>query len=181
MTEIMESYRVNERAWGAVMHRVRKLREEGKTLDAIGKLLKVSRATVKRWLDYGAGGDRISFRDMVRYIDALRIPLEEVYGIDIDAPITPIPTPYEKHVAAALKATTTALGQKPETIAYKAFGDQAKPQNVHDMFSGDQTMTVGEFISICKAIGITPTTILERATELYEEESGDDHTTRHTA
>jgi phage repressor protein C with HTH and peptisase S24 domain len=42
--------------------------------------LRVNRSTIKVWLDNSKGGERTSFRDMLRYIDKLGIQLNEVFG-----------------------------------------------------------------------------------------------------
>lgn len=180
----MDSYRVNERAWTAVIQRLHELRNEGHSMAAIGRLLKVNRATIKQWLDYSRGGDRISFRNMVQYLDKLRIPLEEIYGVSIDVPTDPpatMPTHYEEHIATILRDGAQLLGKRIDTITRQAFGEDSDSVAVSEMLEGKRAMTVGQFISICKAIGIAPANVLERATELFEEESGEDHTTRHTA
>ncbi|GAB6178568.1 hypothetical protein JCM16814_34590 [Desulfobaculum senezii] len=180
----MDSYRVNERAWTAVIQRLHELRNEGHSMAAIGRLLKVNRATIKQWLDYSRGGDRISFRNMVQYLDKLRIPLEEIYGVSIDVPTDPpatMPTHYEEYVATILRDGAQLLGKRIDTITRKAFGEDSDSVAVSEMLEGKRAMTVGQFISICKAIGIAPANVLERATELFEEESGEDHTTRRTA
>jgi phage repressor protein C with HTH and peptisase S24 domain len=56
------------------------LRARGESLESIGNLLKVNRSTIKVWLDRQKGGERTSFRDMIRYLDKLDISLENVFG-----------------------------------------------------------------------------------------------------
>lgn len=180
----MDYYRINERAWELIIKELRKRRKRGETLDAIGKLLTAHKSTVKLWLDNQRGGERTSFRDMVRYLDRLQIPFEEIFGAGIDFPEEPrasIPTRYEAHVATTLSATAAVFGKKAETISSTAFNNEIPPATVQAMLDGKQTMTIGEFTSICNAIGIAPANVLERATELSKEDSRKDRTDRRTA
>lgn len=76
----MDSYKVNDRAWNLILSRVNELREAGETLESIGTLLQVNRSTIKVWLSNLKGGERTSFRDMIRYIDRLEIDFRDVFG-----------------------------------------------------------------------------------------------------
>jgi hypothetical protein len=185
-TEIfMDSYRVNERAWAAVLRRLHELRGEGESMASLGRLLKVGRATIKQWLDYGMGGDRITFRNMVHYLDRLQIPLEQVYGVDIDVPEEPIapepeaPTQYEKHIAAILRDGSQLMGKKVDVIARQVLGDEHDSIAMHEILDGKRTMTVAQFINTCNAIGIAPDKVIERANELSKDDQ--ESTVRRTA
>jgi phage repressor protein C with HTH and peptisase S24 domain len=76
----MDTFKINDKAWALVITKVNELREQGETLESIGNLLRVNRSTVKVWLDNSKGGERTSFRDMLRYIDKLGIQLDEIFG-----------------------------------------------------------------------------------------------------
>lgn len=76
----MDTFKINDKAWTLVITKVNELRKQGETLESIGNLLRVNRSTIKVWLDNSKGGERTSFRDMLRYIDKLGIQLNEVFG-----------------------------------------------------------------------------------------------------
>jgi phage repressor protein C with HTH and peptisase S24 domain len=76
----MDTFKINDKAWTLVITKVQELRKQGETLESIGNLLRVNRSTIKVWLDNSKGGERTSFRDMLRYIDKLGIQLNEVFG-----------------------------------------------------------------------------------------------------
>ncbi|UIJ38991.1 hypothetical protein LWC08_05295 [Desulfobaculum bizertense] len=172
----MDCYRINERAWSLVLARLQQLKENGHSMAALGRLLKVNRATIKQWMDYGQGGDRISFRNMIHYLDKLQIPLAEVFSVDLEELPEKMAAQLdanEKNIASTLKATADVLGKKIDTIARQAFGDELDSVKVHAMLTGECKMHVGEFINICKAIGVEPSQVIERALELTKEEKED--------
>ena len=78
-------------AWALIMKRIRELRAEGNTLEAIGKLMHVGRAAVSRWISEDVGGEKTTYGDMLRYAKALGIPRDELIGMLLqvwNAPVT---------------------------------------------------------------------------------------------
>lgn len=177
----MDSYKVNERAWNAILHAVKQLRAEGHTLDAIGHQLKIGRATVKKWIDSDIGGERTSFRDMVRYLDVLNVPLTDVFGVPIET-TNGCPqweaTNFEKHLAAFLKQGATMFGKRPETLSRHAFGDNTHSVAIREMLDGKQQVSVEIFYKLCKAIGLESAEVLKRVAELAADEGGEDSSRR---
>lgn len=171
----MDSYKVNARAWKAVMDGVKRLRSEGRTLDAIGHQLKIGRATVKKWLDSDMGGERTSFRDMVRYLDVLNIPLSEVFGVHVEEGSGNRewkPTDFELRLAGLLKQGAKMFGKRPELLSRHIFGDHSNAIAVQEMLDGKREISVEHLYKLCKGIGLEPADVLNRVTELVNEEAG---------
>lgn len=167
-----DSQKINERAWNAVLNRLQELRAKGHSMAALGRTINVSRTTIKQWLDYGHGGEGISFQNMVHYLNHLNIPLDKVYGVDIQPPeehtVPPqnMPSSYEKAVASILSHAAQLFGKNPDEITRRAFDKTKPPSWMQEILEGKQSMTVHEFVGICEAIGIMPTHVLDRANEL---------------
>jgi len=169
----MDSFRVNERAWKLVLARLDELIAQGMSQSEIGRLLGVHRATVSVWQADRKGGERTSFRDMVRYIDRLQIPLAEVFREAEGELPEPGPqlrlgrTPLDGRVAKTLSAVAGALGVEQAAIAERM---GASPEDVAAMLKGKRPMLIGEFCRMCQAVGIAPTVVLDRALSLAENE-----------
>ncbi|MCT4627515.1 hypothetical protein [Halodesulfovibrio sp.] len=66
-------------AWSIIMQKIRSLRDEKHTLEEIGNIMGVRKGTVSRWLldnENRVGGENTTFGDMLRYANALNIPLD---------------------------------------------------------------------------------------------------------
>lgn len=180
----MDSYRINARAWEAVLARMHELRDQGESMAAISRLMKVGRATVKQWLDYGRGGDRISFRHMIHYLDRLQIPLDEVFGVEIDLPPSPeprLPESLDKAMAEALNSVMNALGKSRQTVMRNNKVAAMDPIHVNALLDGQEQFAVTDLCNICEGIGIKPGEILTRAVELASSHEKEGDATRRSA
>lgn len=165
---LMDSYRVNDRAWELIIKELRKRRENGETLEAIGKHLAAHKSTVKLWLDNQRGGERTSFRDMIRYLDRLNIPFDQVFGAGIYIPEKPHrlkPSTYEENIAKTLAGAATVFGKNARSIASEV-GEGITTETVQKILDGEISMTVKELTAVCSAIDILPETVMKRAREL---------------
>ena len=54
----MKPDQINKIAWERIIDAIKSLRAKGKTLEGIGQMCGVSKATVQRWLESGAGGEK---------------------------------------------------------------------------------------------------------------------------
>jgi len=129
-------------------------------------------ATVNRWISNNQVPETISFRDMVRYLDRLRIALEDVFVGVPDVLPPPAPdtrvTELDKNIATTLKDVANALGKNNEEICRTLeFIDTA---DVASMLSGKEVMSAGNFYRLCKAVGVAPEVVLGRAGELLGED-----------
>lgn len=167
----MEPFRINTQAWELIFKRVEAMREQGKTLAEIGRLLSVNKSTVQRWLDDKKGGERTSFRDMLRYLDRLGISLHDVFGLEAQGLPEPSPSPLsmtrlDVQVARTLDTIAKVMGHSPEQLA-AAIG--ATPVDVAAMLSAKRAISAGDFYRLCKAVGMAPTELLERAATLSDD------------
>lgn len=64
--------------WGRIIGEVRTMRDNKYTLERIGTILGVAKPTVQRWLENGAGGEKTAFIDVLRYLKALNLDLQEL-------------------------------------------------------------------------------------------------------
>lgn len=170
----MDAFRINARAWQLILDKLKLLRSEGKTFTDIGKRLGVNRATVKRWHDEQRGGDRTAFKDLLHYLDRFGISLRDVFMIDEDY----IPEPAEQIeevmltevdvlVASTLRDLAKTLGKTPEWIA-ESVNDHMLASDVQAALKGKRALTVGQFLLICRAIGISPGRVMDRAADLAQ-------------
>lgn len=172
----MDSFRVNKRAWELVLARINELNTQGMSWAKIGRLLGVHRSTILVWNANQKGGERTSFRDMVRYIDRLQIPLEEVFKECTGTLPDPTPQPrlaatkLDHNISKTLSDVATALGETPESISAET-GES--PRDVAHMLSGERPMLAGEFYRVCNAVGVSPANVLDRAAKLTDD-NGDD-------
>lgn len=168
MNVTMDSYRINERAWDLVMGKINQKLKEGVSQSAIALLLGVKRPTVSRWLADRRGGDKTSFRDMIHYLDRLRIPLRDVFSIDDDSlpPPSPdrSPTDLDKAIADTLVVVAKAVGKDVEDVARVL--DTLDLPDIQAMMKGREAMKVSDFLRICRAVGVSPDAVLTRAESL---------------
>lgn len=170
----MDSYKVNERAWMLIFERIDELLRQGKKQSEIARILSCDRATIHRWLADKRGGDRTSFRDMLRYLDRLRIPMAEVFSENPDGLPAPspdrMPTPFDAAIASTLLDVATALGKGDGEIARGS--STLTASDVRTLLTGYEPMRASDFACICGALGIAPEQILARASALSRDEEG---------
>lgn len=170
MNSNMDSYKVNERAWECLLRRVLALYGEGKSKSAIARLLGCNRSTVHRWIEDRKQSSSVSFKDMIHYLDRLRIPLADVFR-DPDGDL-PAPSPdrsvteLDRRIAQSLVAVCKAVGKEPEDIA-RDF-ESITTDDVSTMLRGLAPMRASDLYRICRAIGVSPETILNRAVGLAD-------------
>jgi len=172
MTANMDSYRINERAWELILGRINQKLKEGMSQSAIALLLGVKRPTVSRWLADRRGGDKTPFRDMIHYLDRLRISLSEVFSIDDDSlpPPSPdrAPTDLDKAIADTLVVVAKAMGKDASDVARVL--ETLDLPDIQTMMKGREAMKVSDFLRICRAIGVSPEAVLSRAESLSPKE-----------
>ncbi|WP_419787339.1 helix-turn-helix domain-containing protein [Pseudodesulfovibrio sp.] len=172
MNATMDSYRINERAWELIMGKIHQKLAEGMSQSAISQLLGVKRPTVSRWLADRRGGDKTPFRDMVHYLDRLRIPLRDVFAIDDDSlpPPSPdrAPTELDKAIADTLVIVAKAVGKDIQDVARTL--ESLDLPDIQVMMKGREAMKVSDFLRICRAIGVSPEAVLSRAEALSHTE-----------
>lgn len=172
MGETMDSYKINERAWSLILARVGELLQGGESQSSIARLLGCDRATVNRWIQDRKGGERTTFRDMIRYLDRLRIPLKDVFsaGAGELPPPSPdrAPTDLDKTIASTLVVVSKAVGKSTADIAREL--DLLDLPDLKAMMSGKATMRASDFSKICRAVGVDPGVILKRAESLQGED-----------
>lgn len=172
MNATMDSYRINERAWELIMSRINQRLKEGSSQSAISLLLGVKRPTVSRWLADRRGGDKTSFRDMIHYLDRLRIPLSEVFAVDDDSlpPPSPdrSPTDLDKAIADTLVIVAKAVGKDVQDVARVL--ESLELPDIQAMMKGREAMKVSDFLRICRAVGVSPEAVLTRAESLSHSE-----------
>lgn len=165
MAQIMDSYRITNRAWNLVIDRINELLQAGTSQAEIARLLGVSRPAVSRWLADRQGGDRTTFRDMVRNLDRLRIPLKDVFNVEEDSlpPPSPdrAPTELDRAVAETLVVVAKAVGKDPVVISRTL--ESLDLPDIQAMLKGREAMKVSDFIRICRAIGVAPEAVIARA------------------
>lgn len=74
----MRAKSVNDKAWSAILSRIKSKRADGVTFEALGKLLGASAPTVNRWIKDGAGGESTPFVNMLRYMEVLGVEWGDV-------------------------------------------------------------------------------------------------------
>lgn len=172
MAEIMDSYKINERAWGLILSRINERLKAGATQSSIARMLGCDRATVNRWIQDRRGGERTTFRDMIGYLDRLRIPLREVFLSD-DGELPPpspdrAPTDLDKAIASTLVVVAKAVGKGTADIAREL--EILNLPDIKAMMRGKASMRASDFSKICRAVGVDPGVILKRAETLRGEE-----------
>ncbi|XPV77959.1 MAG: helix-turn-helix domain-containing protein [Desulfovibrio sp.] len=144
-------------AWQVVMNNIIKLRQDGHTLDQIGKRLGVSKAAVSRWLSGNSGGERNPFGDMVRYAKKLGITSQEMFG----------ETPTKKDnfdivIARELTENVRHSGLSTEQILSET---GLLEEDLNQITQAKRPASPRELHSLCKAIGLNPTILLNKAGE----------------
>ena len=172
MSENMDSFRINERAWRLVLECINDKLQSGASQAELSRVLGVSRATMSRWLADRRGGDRTTFRHMLHYLDRLRIPLNEVFmeeGEELPPPSPDrMPTELDKAIASTLLVVAKAIGKDAQDVAR-----ELKTLNLPDikaMLKGQASMRTSDFVKLCRAVGVSPGAILDRAESLQGEE-----------
>ncbi|MBC17061.1 MAG: hypothetical protein CL942_08420 [Desulfovibrio sp.] len=172
MSESMDSFKINERAWFLILSKVNALLEKGETQSSIARIIGCDRATVNRWIQDRRGGERTTFRDMIRYLDRLRIPLHEVFDVSEGElpPPSPdrTPTELDKSIASTLVIVAKAVGKGTADIAREL--ELLDLPDIQAMLKGRATMRTSDFSKICKAIGVDPGVILKRAESLQSDD-----------
>lgn len=172
MAENMDSYRITERAWGLVIGSINDRLKAGASQAEMSRLLGVSRPTISRWLADRRGGDRTTFRDMVRYLDRLRVPLSEVFEVEAGNLPRPspdrAPTDLDKAIASTLLVVAKAIGKDAQDVAREL--ESMDLPDIKAMMKGFSSMRASDLARICRAIGISPGVILERAESLLGKE-----------
>lgn len=171
MAESMDSYKINERAWSLILSRVNALNEAGESQSSIARILGCDRATVNRWIQDRRGGERTTFRDMIRYLDRLRIPLKEVF-MTAEGELPPpsperVPSDLDKVIASTLVVVSKAIGKDAGDISREI--EHLELSDINAFLSGRESMRVSDFLKLCKSIGVDPGVVLRRAETLQEE------------
>lgn len=175
MKEIMDSYRVTDRAWELIIARIRELLSQGKRQSDIARIAGCDRATLHRWINDGRGGPNTPFGNMIRTLDRLRIPLADVFletseGLPLPSPDRSV-TDFDSAIASILRDVATVLGKSDESIA-RASGGQLKTADVSAHLKGREPMRASDFYLICSALGIDVGQIFTRAVALSADEDG---------
>ncbi|MGE4194695.1 MAG: S24 family peptidase [Pseudodesulfovibrio sp.] len=79
----MEKSKWHERSslvWDKILESIKELESSGESRASIARLMGVGRATVGNWIDGIRRGERVSFADMLRYAESLKIDLAELLG-----------------------------------------------------------------------------------------------------
>lgn len=170
MAESMDTYKITNRAWGLVVDRIHERLQEGSSQAELSRLLGVSRPTMSRWLADRSGGDRTTFRAMLRYLDRLRIPLSEVFGDDDLPEPSPdrAPADLDKAIASTLLVVAKAIGKDAHDVAREL--ESLNLPDVKAMLSGQASMRASDLAKICRVIGVSPGAILDRAQSLLDGE-----------
>ena len=150
-------------AWTIVMERILSLREEGQTLEAIGKLMNVGRAAVSRWISGDVGGEKTTYGDMLRYARALGISQEELSGKPSEMPSI---TPYDKAVGNILEEFTADNGLTADDISKKT---SISVTTIHSIFVGETAITASMLYDICSALEVGASMVLNRAARQIKE------------
>ncbi|MBI9080301.1 MAG: hypothetical protein JEY79_11250 [Pseudodesulfovibrio sp.] len=170
MAETMDSYRITERAWRLVIERINEMLRKGSSQAEISRLLGVSRPTMSRWMADRSGGDRTTFRHMLRYLDRLRIPLVDVFDIGGEElpPPSPdrAPTELDKSIAATLLVVAKAIGKDAQDVAREL--ETLELPDIKAMLKGQASMRASDLVKLSRAIGVSPGAILERAESLQD-------------
>ena len=165
---VMDSFRITKRAWKLAMEKIQKLLDAGESQASVGKLVGCNRATVNRWLLDIRGGENTSFKNMIRILDGLQIPLEDVF--DTGEGSLPPPSPdrapaaMDKVVSSVMMDVAKAMGKDFDAIADNL--ETLSVEEVKDMLKGRWPMRVSDFIEICQAIGGAPEVVIGRAVEI---------------
>lgn len=164
----MDSIQINERAWKRILEQIHARLDDGSSQADVARLIGCDRATVNRWVLDLRGGERTSFKDMIRILDRLRIPLRDVFGTGETS--LPAPSPdrsasgMDKAVASTLRAVAKAVGKDSAAIATEL--QSLEEQDIEVMLKGRSPMRVSDFIDICQAIGVAPGVVIDRAEKL---------------
>ena len=151
-------------AWALIMKRIRELRAEGNTLEAIGKLMHVGRAAVSRWISEDVGGEKTTYGDMLRYAKALGIPRDELIGKPCETPST---NSFDKMVGKILEEFSQDNSLTANDVAQKA---NIPATTVSAIFSGELTATPSLLYKMCSVLEVGASTVLNRAARQVEEE-----------
>lgn len=144
-------------AWALIMKKLHSLRAEGHTLEAIGKLMRVGRAAVSRWLSEDIGGEKTTYGDMLRYAKALGISREELLGKPLEMPSI---TPYDKAVGDILKEFAADNGLTVNDISQKT---NISVTTIHSIFIGETAITASMLYDICSVLEVGASMVLNRA------------------
>jgi len=170
MAENMDSYRITDRAWSLILGRINEKLQAGSSQAELSRLMGVSRAAMSRWLGDRRGGDRTTFRDMIRYLDRLRIPLGDVFD-DVNEEL-PLPSPdrapteLDKAIASTLLVVAKAIGKDAQDVAREL--ETLELPDIKAMLKGQASMRASDLVKLCRAIGVSPGAILERAESLQD-------------
>ncbi|WP_290925039.1 helix-turn-helix domain-containing protein [Halodesulfovibrio sp.] len=152
-------------AWALIMNRIQALRSEGKTLEEIGKMLHVTRATVSRWISEDIGGERTTFGDMLRHAKALDIDFNKLAGLQEKSWNNA--DDYDK----ALGNVLNEFAKEDElTISDLANKTQIPSNEIHAIFNGEKAITARQLYKICKVLEVKANIVLNRAMNMLEKE-----------
>lgn len=166
MDGTMDSIKITERAWDLILSCLNERIENGESQSALAKLIGCDRATVNRWILNRRGGDRTTFKDMVRILDRLRIPLVDVFGGSMATFPPPAPdksvTPFDAALAKVLKDLFSLLGKDASSV------DGLPPEDVREFLSGRMPLRASDLYLLCRAAGLEPSAALSRAASLLD-------------
>ncbi len=148
-------------AWALIMRKMRELRAEGKTLEAIGKPMNVGRAAVSRWLKEDVGGEKNTFGDMVRYAKALGISPKELVSNETGP--SQFVDEYDKALGHILKEAAQDDEISTTELAEKS---NISPEKIQNIFNGEASISTRQLYQLCKALEIKSNVILNRAMKL---------------
>lgn len=160
--------------WGIILAKINELRQQGETLEKIGRRMGVGKDTVSRWVREERGGERNSFSDIMRYIRGLEISPLDFFGEQLHANAQT--TQFDKAVAQTIVSTAQVLGKSTKSIVTVS---TQNPTTASEMLNGNSPFSLEFFYNACKHIGVEPNVILNRAAELTEQEQENEN--RHTA
>ncbi|BCS89993.1 hypothetical protein [Pseudodesulfovibrio sediminis] len=170
MSKNMDSYKITRRAMELILEEVDRRVSNGESQSAISRLVGCDRATVHRWYTERIVRENTSFRDMVRYLDRLRIPLVKVFGSGDDLP-PPSPdramTVLDKAIASTLVAAAKALGKDYDDVSREL--ESLDLPDVESLLKGREPMRASDFSKMCRAVGVSPEAVLKRASGITEE------------
>ena len=156
----------NAQAWAVIMDKIRQEYATGSTQLSIAKKLGVTKVAVSRWLSEDRGGERTTFGDMLRYAKALNIPFAELVREPSEKPTQKADvTPYDKAVGSILEEFATDSGLTADDIFQKT---NILATTIHSIFTGETAITASMLYSICSALEVGATMVLNRAARQIE-------------
>lgn len=167
-----------KRIWNLLISKMIFLKDNGETFQDIGDLMGVSRSTVKNWIDGNRRGERVSFSDMLRYMEALGVSLTEISQDlkpcselnESPAPYGPSPqaSPFDKELSLILNNYIVDGEIDLKTASIKHY---VSPSKIAKSLSGKHPVTAEILHLICMESGQNPKIVLNEAARKSKEHS----------